>query len=121
MKSLVLAGSCPQIILLNQLRERGIYTILADNNINAVARDYADDFVKVDILDCEAVEKIALEKKVSSFSGSGDAGDRCDGGDGGSARSGQIPGTGSFQFSGMDGGGYLASLRQKRMGSADSI
>lgn len=64
MKSLVLAGSCPQIILLNQLRERGIYTILADNNINAVARDYADDFVKVDILDCEAVEKIALEKKV---------------------------------------------------------
>lgn len=64
MKSLVLAGSCPQIILLNQLRERGIYTILADNNINAVAKTYADEFVKVDILDCKAVEKIAIEKKV---------------------------------------------------------
>ncbi len=64
MKALVLAGSCPQIVLLNQLRERGIYTILADNNINAVARTYADDFVKVDILDYEEVEKIVIEKKV---------------------------------------------------------
>lgn len=64
MKALVIAGSCPQIILLNQLRERGIYTILADNNVYAVARPYADDFVKVNILDYVALEKIAIEKKV---------------------------------------------------------
>ena len=45
MKALVIAGSCPQIVLMQQLKERGIHTILADNNINAVARPYADDFV----------------------------------------------------------------------------
>lgn len=64
MKALVLAGSCPQIVLLGQLKDRGIYTILADNNVNAVARPYADKFVKVDILNVEAVKKVALEEKV---------------------------------------------------------
>lgn len=64
MKALVLAGSCPQIVLLNQLKERGYYTILADNNVNAIARPYADEFVKVDILNVEAVKKIAQEKQV---------------------------------------------------------
>lgn len=64
MKALVIAGSCPQIILLQQLKERGIFTILADNNPNAVARPYADEFVKVNILDIEAVKNIAIEKHV---------------------------------------------------------
>lgn len=64
MKALILAGSCPQIVLLQQLKERGIFTILADNNIHAVARPYADDFVKVDILNAEAVKKIAIEREV---------------------------------------------------------
>lgn len=64
MKSLILAGSCPQIVLMNQLKERGIYTILADNNPNAVARPYADEFVKVNILDFEAVKQVAIEKNV---------------------------------------------------------
>ena len=41
-----------------------IHSILADNNVNAVARPYADEFVKVDILNSEAVKKIVLEKKV---------------------------------------------------------
>lgn len=64
MKALVLAGSCPQIVLLNQLKQRGIYTILADNNDKAVARPYADEFVKVDLLNVPAVKKVAEEKKV---------------------------------------------------------
>ena len=64
MKALVLAGSCPQVILLNKLRDRGIYTILADNNEKAIARPFADQFVKVNILDSEAVKKIAVEEKV---------------------------------------------------------
>jgi len=64
MKALVLAGSCPQVVLLNQLKERGIYTILADNNVNAIARPYADQFVKADILNFDAVKKIAEEEKV---------------------------------------------------------
>ena len=64
MKALILAGSCPQIVLMDQLKQRGIYTILADNNPNAVARPYADEFVKVDILNYDAVKQIALEKQV---------------------------------------------------------
>ncbi len=64
MKALILAGSCPQIVLINQLKSRGIYTILADNNVNAVARPYSDEFVKVDILNSDLVKRIAIEKEV---------------------------------------------------------
>ena len=64
MKALVLAGSCSQIVLLNQLRERNIETVLADNNPNAIAIPYADKFVRVNILDVDAVRKVALEEKV---------------------------------------------------------
>lgn len=64
MKALILAGSCPQIVLMDQLKARGIHTILADNNVNAVARPYADEFVKVDILNAEAVKQVAVEKQV---------------------------------------------------------
>lgn len=64
MKALILAGSCPQIVLADQLKERGIYSILADNNPNAVARPFADEFVKVNILDFEAVKHVAIDKQV---------------------------------------------------------
>jgi biotin carboxylase len=64
MKALIIAGSCPQIVLLGQLKQRGIFTILADNNPNAVARPYADEFVKVDLLNIDAVKQVAIEKKV---------------------------------------------------------
>jgi len=65
MKALVLAGSCSQIVLLNQLRERNIETVLADNNPNAIAIPYADKFVRVNILDVDAVRKVALEEGCS--------------------------------------------------------
>lgn len=64
MKALVLAGSWSQVVLLNQLRERNIQTILADNNPNATAVKYADKFVRVDLLDSEAVKKVAIEEQV---------------------------------------------------------
>ena len=64
MKALVLAGSCSQIVLLKQLRERNIQTILADNNPNAIAIPYADKFVQVNILDAAAIKKIAVDEKV---------------------------------------------------------
>ena len=64
MKALVLAGSWSQVVLLNQLRERKIETVLADNNPNATAIPYADKFVRVDLLDSEAVKKVAIEEKV---------------------------------------------------------
>lgn len=64
MKALILAGSCPQVVLIKQLKRQGIFTVLADNNIYAVARPYADEFVRVDILDSDAVRKVAVEKQV---------------------------------------------------------
>lgn len=64
MKALVLAGACSQIVLLKQLKERGMTTILADNNENAVARPYADKFVKVDLLNIDAVKAVAVENSV---------------------------------------------------------
>lgn len=64
MRALVIGGSCPQIVLIDQLKKRGVFTILADNNINAVAHLFADEFVKADILDINAVKKIVIEKRI---------------------------------------------------------
>ena len=64
MKALVLAGSCVQVVLLELLKSRGIETVLADNNVNAIARPYADHFVKVDLLNSEAVKQVAIEQQV---------------------------------------------------------
>lgn len=64
MKALVLAGGLAQIELLKQLKERGITTVLADGNPNAVARPYADVFYQLAIFDVEAVKDVALKEKV---------------------------------------------------------
>ena len=64
MKALVLAGSNSQIVLLKQLRQRNITTVLADNNPNAIAIPYADKFVRADILDDVVIKKIAIDEKV---------------------------------------------------------
>lgn len=64
MKALVLAGGLPQIELLKQLRQRGIISVLADDNENCLARKYADVFYKTHIFYIEEVKKIALKEKV---------------------------------------------------------
>ena len=64
MKALVLAGSCSQIVLLQQLKERGIYSVLADNNEQAVARPYADTFEKADLLNIDAIKEVAKKHEV---------------------------------------------------------
>lgn len=64
MKALVLAGSCSQIVLLNQLRQRNIQTVLVDNNPNAIAIPYADKFVRANILDDVVIKQIAVDEKV---------------------------------------------------------
>ena len=64
MKALVLAGGFAQIELLKQLKERGITTVLADGNANALARPYADIFYQLAIFDIEAVKEVALREKV---------------------------------------------------------
>lgn len=64
MKALVLAGGVPQIALLNDLKERGITTILADYFENPVAKPYADIFYRESTLDIDAITRIAKEEKV---------------------------------------------------------
>lgn len=64
MKALVLCGGIPQAALIEKLKNRGIYTILADMNKHVMARQYADKFYPVSVLDVEGVKKIAEEEKV---------------------------------------------------------
>lgn len=64
MKAFVLAGGLAQIELLKQLKERGITTVLADGNPNALAKPYADIFYQLPIFDIEAVKEVALKEQV---------------------------------------------------------
>lgn len=64
MKALVLAGGFPQIALINQLKKRGIFTLLADYYENPVAKPYCDKFYQASTLDVEAIRNIAVEEKV---------------------------------------------------------
>ena len=64
MKALVLCGGIPQIALIEDLKSRGITTLLADMNENVVARPYADEFYKVSVLDVEGVTNLAREQQV---------------------------------------------------------
>ena len=64
MKALVLAGGLAQIELLNQLKDRGIVTVLCDGNANALAKPYADIFYQIPIFDIEEVKNVALKEKV---------------------------------------------------------
>ena len=64
MKALVIAGGLPQIELIKQLRSRGIETVLADGNDQAIARTFADHFYQIQIFDSEAVKDLAIKEKV---------------------------------------------------------
>lgn len=64
MKALVLCGGIPQIALIQELKSRGITTLLADMNENVVARSYADEFYKVSVLDVDGVTNLAREQRV---------------------------------------------------------
>ncbi len=64
MKALVLCGGKPQIALVEELKKRGIFSIVADGNEKAVAVPYADKFYNVSTLDINGIESIALTEKV---------------------------------------------------------
>ena len=64
MKALVLCGGIPQIALINDLKSRGITTLLADMNEKVAARNYADEFYKVSVLDVDGIRQLAIEQKV---------------------------------------------------------
>lgn len=63
-KALVLAGGFPQIALIEELKSRGIYTVLADWNENPVARSHADRFYRESTLDVEAIRRVAVTEQV---------------------------------------------------------
>ena len=64
MKVLVLAGGFDQIALINELKSRGHYVILADYYEHPMAETAADKHCQVSTLDLERIEKLALEEKV---------------------------------------------------------
>ena len=64
MKALVVAGGLPQITLIQELKERGIQTVLVDGSATPIAKEYADKFYQNNIFDIEAVKNIARQEKV---------------------------------------------------------
>ena len=64
LKALVLAGGLPQIALLEELRRRGIVTVLADYYENPVAKPHADIFYQVSTLDVPAITQVAVQEQV---------------------------------------------------------
>lgn len=64
MKGLILAGGYPQIALINEVKSRGITTVLADWGANPVAKPYADIFYQASTLDVDAIRDIAKKEKV---------------------------------------------------------
>ena len=64
MKALVLCGGIPQIELLQNLKNRGIITVLADMNEKVAARHYADVFYPISVLDTDKVREVAQIERV---------------------------------------------------------
>lgn len=64
MKALVLCGGIPQAALIEELKSRSIYTILADINPQVIARPCADKFYPISAFDVGAVKKLAKEENV---------------------------------------------------------
>ena len=62
--ALVLCATVPHTLLIDELKARGYYTIVADMNPKAAAVSYADEFVCVSAFDKEAITKLAREKEV---------------------------------------------------------
>ena len=63
-KALVLAGGIAQVALLNELKSRGYFTMLADMNPSCVAAKYADEFYQISAMDIEEIEDLVKEKSI---------------------------------------------------------
>lgn len=64
MKILVLAGGFDQIALIEELKSRGHYVILADYYEHPMAESAADKFFQISTLDVEKIEALAKAEKV---------------------------------------------------------
>ena len=63
-KALVLAGGIAQVALIDELKDRGYRTLLADMNPHCVAAPYADEFYKVSAMDTDALAELAVKENV---------------------------------------------------------
>ena len=63
--AIVLGGVTNHIILINKLKERGFYTVLIDYLEDPPAKIAADEHIQVSTFDLNAIEKIAVDRKVS--------------------------------------------------------
>lgn len=63
MRALVLAGGFPQIALIEKLKKRGIFTILADYFEAPIAKNIADKFYQVSTLDVDGIKNLAVAEK----------------------------------------------------------
>lgn len=63
--ALVLGGTSPHVLLVNKLKERGFYVILADYLDNPPAAKVADRHIKASTLDTDRILEIAKENNVS--------------------------------------------------------
>ena len=64
MKALVLAGGFPQIDLIQELKHRNIEVLLADYNVDPVAKPYADKYYQESTLDIPKIKEIAVSESV---------------------------------------------------------
>lgn len=64
MKALVLCGGLSQLRLIENLKNRSIYVVLADMNPSAPAVKYADAFFSVSTLDVEGIRDLAIQERV---------------------------------------------------------
>lgn len=64
MKALVLCGGIPQIALMQELKSRGITTLLADMNEHVIGRKYCDFFYPISVLDVDKIKELAAKEKV---------------------------------------------------------
>ena len=62
MKAVVLCGGMPQIALIEELKSRGIYTILIDMNEKVAARKHADKFYPISTMDIEGIKGVIKEE-----------------------------------------------------------
>lgn len=63
--AIVLGGTVPHIELINQLKDRGYYTILIDYLVDSPAKSVADEHIRESTLDQEIVLKIAKERNAN--------------------------------------------------------
>ena len=63
-KALVLCATVPHILLLEKLKQRGFYTLLADMNPKAPAADFADEFICESAFDKDSMVKVAKQHRV---------------------------------------------------------